>query len=280
MMGPVSVYGVVLCDCWETGPAVAPVPVVRDGVWLRAAPGFDARAGEVQAWARTACAHPDGWLVERQVLRMAMLNAMAEYGGAVAFPVVHSVLPTANGGSVAPADSARCLAEIDRLGALMSQRSMVVIVGVDDDTVVFVDPVSSLVATPRHHVPGPAIFGFDERGALHGLTGLAGRPMTSTWLGDDAVVRVSDADGRVLFAARDFVQERDGEDWTFRDERTGAVVRHCSPVTLGAGSTGNEPYRMRAEIRPIDIDHYLSGVGGLRELFEASVRTGRPVHWF
>jgi hypothetical protein len=162
----------------------------------------------------------------------------------------------------------------------MSERSMVVIVDADTNAVVFADRRSRLVATPRTHLEKLYILGFDERGAMKGLTAVPGRPMTSTWLAQDAVVYVLDATGSPLFAARAFVQERDGEDWIFRDEETGATVRHCSPVTWrDRMDTVHEKHRMRAEIRPIDIDHYLAGVADLRELFEASVQTGRPVHW-
>ena len=100
---------------------------------------------------------------------------------------------------------------------------MVAIVDADDDGVVFVDADSRLVAAPRFHEPGPVMFNFDERGAVHGLTAMAGRPMTSTWLGDDAVVRVVNANGSLLLAAREFVQERNEDEWIFRDEQTGAA---------------------------------------------------------
>jgi hypothetical protein len=112
------------------------------------------------------------------------------------------------------------------------------------------------------------------------MIALPGRRLTSTWLDDDAVVRVCDAEGNTLFAATEFVQERDEDGWLFRDTRTGATVRHCSPVGHWDGTpTENEPHRMRAEIRPMDINAYFSGVPELRDLFEVSVRTGRPVHW-
>ncbi len=211
---------------------------------------------------------------------MALCEAMASYGGEHAFPSLRASLPTGNGGSVTAVDSARCLAEIDRLGDLMSARSMVCIVDADTDVVVFVGPESDLVAAPRHHAPEPAGFRFDERAAVHGLAAVDGSPMTSTWLGGDAVVRVHDADGSLLFAARAFVQERAGEDWIFRDDQIGVTMRHCSPVGWWDGLPNeNEPHRMRAEIRPVQIDDYLPGVAELRELFEASVHTGRPVHW-
>lgn len=276
-----SIDGVVFCDCRETDLAVAPpCPVIREGAWIYAAPGYETRQREIEAWAEMACDHPRFRLVEHQVRNWAMLDAMAGYGGEATFPMIHAALPTHNGGSLDPADAARCVAEVDRLGALMSEGSMVAIVDANDGTVVFADPDGSLVASPRHHEPDLAIFGFDERGAVQGLTAVAGRPMTSTWLGDDAVVRVVDADGSVLFAARELVQERDGEDWIFRDERTGATVRHCSPVGWWDGMPQeSQPHRMRAEIRPIDIDDYLAGVAELRELFQTSIRTGRPIYW-
>jgi hypothetical protein len=33
------------------------------------------------------------------------------------------------------------------------------------------------------------------------------------------------------------------------------------------------------EVRPVDMNVYVAGVAWLRDLFEASVRTGRPVIW-
>src|SRR6266542_3569884 len=179
---PVSIDGVVLCDCLETGVASpSPCPVIRDDVWIHAAAGYEAQQPEVRSWAETACSHRQFWLVDHQVRRMALLSAMDSYGGEDAFPSLHASLPTGNGGSVAAVDSARC------------------------------------------------------RAAIHGLAAVKGRPMTSTWLGEDAVVRVHDADGSLLFAARAFVQERAGEDWIFRDDETGVTVRHCSPVWLWDG---------------------------------------------
>jgi hypothetical protein len=132
---------------------------------------------------------------------------------------------------------------------------MTVIADVDTGAVVFVDPDDPVVATPRQHIPGPAIVGFDEHYAVRGLTPLPGRPMTSTWLDDDAVVRL-------------------------RDEETGRTVRHSSPVSPWYGHPDDDRrLRLRTEVRPIDIDCYVAGVAELRDLFTTSVRTGRPVYW-
>jgi hypothetical protein len=277
----VSVDGVVVCDCFEAGAAVpAPCPVKRSGAWLVPAPGYEAMLHEVVEWNKRACQHPWCFLVDHQVRKMALLEAMATYGAARTFPVIHAKLPTCNGGQVSPTESARCLAEFDHLGALMSERSMVVIADADTGEVVFVDPDDEVVADPRHHSPGPAIYGYDRHRAVIGLTPLPDKPMTSTWLDDDAVVRLVDAHGSVLLETREFVQERTNADWTFRDERTGKVVHHCSPVSFWDGTPKEDrPHRMRAEVRPVDIDNYVSGVAELRELFTTSVRTGRPIYW-
>lgn len=267
----------MLCDCFETGAATPPpCPVVFDETWIHPASGFEGRKDEVREWTKTACAHPWFRLVDHQVRRMAMLKAMAGFGDAAAFPVVHAAMPRRNGGSVTPADSARCLAELDRLQMLMGQDSTAVIVNSDTGEIVFaLRDDDGLAGVPRTFEPIPAMFGFDEGGAVRGINRIQGRPLTSTWLGADAVVRVLDTDGSLLLVAKAFAQEPDGGDWLLRDESTGATVHHCSPV----GQRGSEPHRMHAEIRPIDIDFYLPGVAELRELFEASVATGRPVYW-
>jgi hypothetical protein len=277
-----SVDGTVLCDCLETGVATPPPhPVYRDSRWVHAV-GDDPRApaqADVRAWAETACQHPQFWLVEHQVLQMSMLGAMAEYGGEAEFPAIHAAMPKGNWGEVEPADSARCLAELDRLGALMAHRSMTVIVDRDDDGIVFVDPHSRLVSGSRAYSPGWSVVTHDARGAVvrDPDTPVVGLD-TSTWLGDDGVVRVLDADGMELFAAREFEQDHDGESWLFRDGA--AVVRHCSPISHWSEPSDRVwPRRFRAEIRPVDVDHYFAGVAGLRELFATSVLTGRPVIW-
>lgn len=275
-----TIDGVVFCDCLETGIAAAPpCPVVRSEEWFQPAPGYEAHRKAVRAWAQSACPHPEFWLVEHQVLTGALLRSMAAYGGELAFPTIAAALPTHNGGSVSAADSAACIAELDLLAALMARHSMVVIIDVERGTVVFVDPTSSVVATPRHHKPRQAFIGFDH-GAITGVTAVPGRPFTSTWLGEDAVVRVLDGHGAVLFAAQEFTQERDGEDWLFRDERVGTTVRHCSPIGHWRGTPEDGTrHLLRAELRPFDIYACLAGVAWLRELFHASVRTGRPVLW-
>ena len=84
----------------------------------------------------------------------------------------------------------------------------------------------------------------------------------------------------MLFESREFTQERDGDGWIFRDEVTGATVHHGAPVNWWNDTqAADPPHRWRAEARPIDIDDYIPGVAWLRELFQASVRTGRPVIW-
>jgi hypothetical protein len=154
------------------------------------------------------------------------------------FPALRAALPTWNGGEVYPADSARCLADFDRLGALMSPGTMTVIVDADDGTVVFVNPDGEQVSSSR-------------------------RGEHWTMLGADGVVRVIDADDRVLFASREFTQERSAEGWLFRDEATGATVHHGAPVMWWDGTPEEDaPHRMRAEVRPIDIDVYISGGPG------------------
>jgi hypothetical protein len=253
----VSVNGTVLCDCLETGLAVPPpYPVFRDQCWTHAVypgDGIDwERQREIRAWAETACAHPQFWLVQHQVLQGSLQRHLKEHGE---FPALWAALPTWNGGEVYPASAARCLAEFDRLGALMSMGTMTVIVDADDGTVVFVDPDSEQVSSSR-------------------------RNEHWTMLGADGVVRVIDYDDRVLFEAREFTQERSAEHWLFRDEATGATVHHGAPAMWWDGTPeADEPHRMRAEVRPVDIDVYIPGVASLRELFRVSVRTGRPVIW-
>jgi hypothetical protein len=169
----VSIDGVVLCDCFEAGRALPPpCPVVRREPYFYPAPGYERLDSEVRAWEWTACEHPGGCLVDQQLTRQFLLRAMAEYGGADEFPATHAAMPDGSGAETTPEESARCLAEFDRLAALMADRTMAAIVNADDDRIVFV-------------------------------------------------------------AARG----------------------------------------------PMDIDRYLFGVSALRELFEASVRTGRRIYW-
>jgi hypothetical protein len=149
-----SIDGLVLCDCLQAGLALPPpCPVEFVDVWVHPAPGFDDHESEIRQWSKTACPHPDFWLVEHQVIHSKVRAAMAEHGGPGTFPVIYAALPTCNGGRVDPTDAARCLTELDRLGALMSAGSMVAIVDADDDTVVFVDPDDRLVAWARHSEP-------------------------------------------------------------------------------------------------------------------------------
>jgi hypothetical protein len=230
----VSVDGTVLCDCLETGRAVPPpCEVWRDQCWTHAVD--DARQKEVRAWAETACAHPQFWLVHHRVLQGSLQHYLKEHGD---FPALRAALPTWNGSEVYPASAARCLAEFDRLDAVMSVGTMAVIVDVDDGTVVFVDGDSEQVSEARWGVQ-------------------------RTTLSADGVVRVVDADDRVLFESREFTQERDGDGWIFRDEVTGAIVRHGAPVNWWYDTpAADPPHHWRAETRPIDIDDYIPG-GGL-----------------
>lgn len=277
-MGTVSIDGVVLCDCFEAGRALPPpCPVVRREPYFHPAPGYEHLDSEVRAWEWTACEHPGGCLVDHQLTRQFLLGAMAEYGGSDEFPATHAAMPDGSGAETTPEESARCLAEFDRLAALMADRTMTVIVNVLDDSIVFLDPDSQLAGAPRCGDPPQILyFIFDGTGLVPGVTPTPSQRLTWTCLGDDAVVRVVDADGSILFAAREFLQEPDGDAWVFRDVSNDVSVRHWSPVGRPAAP---EPVRLRAELRSIDIDRYLFGVPALRELFEASVRTGRRIYW-
>ena len=86
----------------------------------------------------------------------------------------------------------------------------------------------------------------------------------------------------VLFESREFTQDRADQDWTFGDVATGQTLLHCSPIVwpwLNDAPAHDAPRRLRAEIRPVDITYCMKGVSRLRELFETSVRLGRPVFW-
>jgi hypothetical protein len=159
----------------------------------------------------------------------------------------------------------------------MAERTMAVIVNADDGGIVFVASRGQLVSMPQYFDPPTlaANVGFDLTDANHGA-GPFVRPLAATYLGEDAVVRAIYADGSILFTSRELVQEPDSNSWIFRDAVTNVSVRHWAPLFRPATSG---PVRLRAELRPMDIDRYLTGVAGLRELFQTSVRTGRPVHW-
>jgi hypothetical protein len=98
----------------------------------------------------------------------------------------------------------------------------------------------------------------------HLMSPSPGGRLTTTWLGSDARVRVRDAvTGEELFAADEFTQSADGDSWVFRDTVTGAEARHCSPV-VHHDQRSSLPARLRAAVRPVDIDVFLTGVGTCR----------------
>jgi hypothetical protein len=104
---------------------------------------------------------------------------------------------------------------------------------------------------------------------------MPGVPLTTVWLDEDAIVRVRDADGVVLFAAREFEQADAEPGWWFRDSASGNELRHSAPLPWSDDPPRTT--RLRAEDRPMNIDHYVSAVSLLRALFTASVRLDHPV---
>jgi hypothetical protein len=210
---------------------------------------------------------------------MALLEADEACGGRAAFPALYATLPTANDGEVTPSESADCLAELDALRELMRSGQMVVIVDDDTNAVVHVDEHDELVSLSDDSFlpPVPRIISFGLDYQITANPPIDG-PVTATWLGRDGVVRVRDSQGRELWQARAFTQTPDDDHWVFRDVLSGQAVRHRSPIPPAPHSKARSS-RLRAEIQPYDSDLALPGVAELRELFDASVRTGRSVFW-
>ncbi|NUT08081.1 MAG: hypothetical protein HOV76_31890 [Hamadaea sp.] len=282
-----GIDGIILCDCFETDRALAPpFPLVRRGWYFTGAPGFegqdDVRRDEVLEWERTACEHPYLHLVDNKLRRRELLEAMDDHGGLAAFPAILAALPHGNDGDcLPPEEAARCLAELDRLNDLMAPSTMAAVVDADRGTILFGASEPEMVGFPRRRQPLSHIRIYTD-GTIHGLTPEPGTAPTTSWLKPDAVVRVKHMDGTILFESHDFTQERSGDDWTFRDAATGATVRHSSPIAWpwpDNAPADEAPRRLRVETRPIDIAYCLKGVGRLRELFETSARTGRPIYW-
>ncbi|WP_327002384.1 hypothetical protein OHA72_45825 [Dactylosporangium sp. NBC_01737] len=273
-----SFNGCVLCDCLDTGVSTPPpCPIVFHGPWVAPAPGYQAQQRDVDTWAQAACAHPGLQLVDDQISRGQLRETLAGFGGAATFPALHAAILDPVDDQVPPDDSARCLAELDHLAVLTRADRMVVLIDADDGTVLHVRSTDRLVSFPRiHAMTPPYAVNVDAAHRIHGMTGLPDVPLTTVWLDEDAIVRVRDADGVELFAAREFRQEAAGHGWQFRNDITGAEVLHSSPVPW-SGVDRPRPARLRAEDRPMDIDIYISSVALLRELFTTSMRVKRPV---
>jgi hypothetical protein len=276
-----SIDGVVLCGCREGGRAVPPpCPIWINEVWAVPVEDTTANRELVRAWAETACPHRQFWLIRHWVRKMGLLEAMASRGGAAAFPVLYAALPTHNGGEVAPDASAACLSELDTLREQMrSEPPMAVLLDGDTGTVLWVhEPEDGHIS---HGAPdaGPRIFWFDEAYQLHSNPEV-GEPFTSVWLEADGLIRVRDRTGHELWQSRDFTQETDGQFRIHRDRPSRAEIRHLAWIPQHRPADPEPPpTHLRVEIRPYDSDVAIGGIAGLRELFEASVRTGRPVVW-
>jgi hypothetical protein len=278
-----SIDGCVLCTCLDNGTALPPpCPIVVEGEWVHPAEGHADRWRAVREWAETACPHPQFRLVDGRVVRSAVRGALDDHGGVDVFPALLSALPTLNGGRVSPRRAADCVVELDHLADLMRRiATMVVLVDDADGEIVRVYDDEHYtggdepIGLPPTEPGVPTVVSFDDRyGAT--MQPAPDRPWTVTWLGRDTEVRVRDAgSGEILFSATSFTQYADGDDWMFHDDRTGARVRHRSPVIAQPTR-----FRFRTDIRPVDIDVYLTGVAFLRTLFATSARTGRPVHWY
>ena len=124
------------------------------------------------------------------------------------------------------------------------------------------------------------ILNYDEAYRLHSNPEL-GEPFTSVWLDPDGLIRIRDRTGQVVWHSRTFTQEVEGSYLVHRDRPSGAEIRHLASIPQRYPDDPEPPpARLRVEIRPYDSDVAIVGVDALRELFETSVHTGRPVFWW
>lgn len=272
-----SFNGCVHCDCLDTGVAPPPPwPIVFHGPWLAPAPGYEVYEDDIVAWARTACPHLGFEMVDGQINRGHLRETLNGLGGPPAFPALYQSILSPVDDQVSPVDSVRCLTELDHLADLKRDERMVVLVDADDGRILHVRTDDRPIAYPRYHTQTNLyVIGVDEDRRIHGVTGMPGVPLTTVWLDEDAMVRVRGKDGAVLFAAREFEQAVSGPGWWLRDDANGHELRHSAPVPWSDDPP--RPTRLRAEDRPMDIDHYIGAVSLLRALFTASVRLNHPV---
>jgi hypothetical protein len=275
-----SLNGLVHCDCLATGAAAAPRwPTVFHGPWLAPAPGYETHADDIAAWGRTARAQPMFELVDGQISRGRLQQLLDGLGGRARFPMLYQTIHFPVDDRTSPADSARCLAELDEFADLMRGERMVVLMDADDGRVLSVRADDGLMSYPRLHVPAVlVVVRVDAERRIHGVSAVPGVPLTTTWLDQDAVVRVCDVNGAVVFAAREFEQAEAGPGWWFRDPRGGGGLRRSSPVPGSQDQTG--PIRLRAEERPMDVEHAVPGLALLRSLMTAAIRLDHPIYWY
>ena len=161
----------------------------------------------------------------------------------------------------------------------MRDQRMVVLIDADTGQLEHARVEDKAISLPTVHTQTRLyMVGVDRDKHIHGVTALPEVPLTTVWLDEDAMVRVRDADGQVVFTSRGFEQEEAETGWWFRDPASGDQLRHSSPVPWN--HLLPRPKRLRVEDRPMDINLYIHGVLFIRELFTASVRVDHPVHLY
>ena len=273
----------VRCRCWEEGkcgtPPHAEYVCLDEGYLSLSGPyEFDAtRYGDLWKWQKDCCPHEDMCYATELISNWGgyrLFQAKLRELGTILFPVLHQVLPNANGGLVDPSDAAAVLRELDTFDSRGPTSEIAAVDAESGEALVYHQPEygGPFLLSPEWEA------GVDERGFYVRLNPPR---LGNTETGEH---------GPVVFRSTDFEQEelRPGE-IRVRDRRTGqAFTSRVGISREGVWPDGRETddqgrvklvYPPHIVVRRVGLcaADFAYITAPLRRIFAASVDIGNPV---
>ncbi len=259
----------VRCTCWEKGKTTPP-PVPRARVVLGSErdeleldlpwEGHREAHAAFQDWLEACCPHPRMQLAFERISTwggVRHFQAALRTIGADKFPNLLAAIPDTNSGRTEARDAKRCLEDLARFEAEGPFGRRIRLT--DEET-------------------GEVLQDYvEDYGGVFRWLGREGIEMGV----DPEGFFVTDREGNVFFRAKAFEQSREDQAFTLRDLESGAKFQ--SPAGLSYPSADG-----LADVFPrllkVVAEHetprtYGSEIRALKNVFEASVKTGRPVIW-